>query len=112
MIIVNKCVKSHDSLGMISKVSEIYNKPAPSCPEFTKLPKYKDDKPLCRRTYGNLIKPKRRVFGLSVKSFNNYSDYTYALKIEQKYADIKELNELIKEQVNGGFSYDCECVFI
>lgn len=110
MIVVNKCVKSHNSLGMISKVTEIYNKPAPSCPELTKLPNT-TNKPVYRKAYEGLFR-KNRKHGLSLKSFKTNADYARALVESQKYVDKQELNEFIKESVNGGMSFDQECVFI
>lgn len=114
MIVVNKGIHPHNSLGMISKAMEIFKIEPPSISNKTTLPRILngEGKEEYRRDYNKLPTCKRRNFGLSYKSFKDKKDYVRAMKEAQKYDDKRQLNEFIEEQVNGGFSFDCESVFI
>lgn len=113
MVIINKSINPHNSLGMINKVIEINNMPSPSVPELTKLPRAKESMKNYNEAYRKLPDGKKKnVSGLSYKQFKDKKDYIIALEQEKNHVDNENLKEFIKEQLTGGFAFDEICVLI
>lgn len=117
MIAINKTVKAHDSLGMISKVLELSKIAPPSDYDFHPVSRILkgEGRKEYQQKYRELplsTPPKRRVMGLSCKSFNNHAAYVSALKKEITHIDNEKHREFVRNQLNGGFAFDSENVFV
>lgn len=110
MLVINKGLKAHDSMGMINKIIEISRINAPSTTPMTKLPKA-DDMKIYNKAYRDLV-PKVKKFGLHSNQFPSKSDYVTALRKRKKELEIEEIRDFIKVQVNGGFCFDEVSVLI
>lgn len=110
MFCINKTLKGHNSIDIINKISTLYAELPYEQIEMTKLPKVKYGRSEYIKEYSKLFQAnKRRVFGLSYKSFKNKKSYNIELNKFIKYDELKKLNKFIKEQLNGGFSFDGIC---
>lgn len=114
MIVINKSLHPHNSLGTIAKFVQLaQNKQdTPPLPEKSILPRTIHGMKNYRKEYNKLCSIKRNNFGLSYKSFKNKPEYVLALKLKKQTAENKELREFIEDQINGGFSYDEVSVLI
>lgn len=115
MNVINVAIRGHSAIAMIDKIIRIQDAHPPVAPEIHKLPKYGDDKKAYRKEYNDLPYScliKRRNLGLSCKAFKINAEYVQAAKEKVISLENKELAEFIEDQVNGGFAFDNENVFI
>lgn len=113
MIVINKSVVPHNSIGIINTVVALSNYKRYEPINKTSLPRPSEDIVGYRKGYQKLC-PKKRNLGLSYKSFKTASDYLRAAKAERQFHESLELKEYIKDHVNGGCSFvdDQECVYV